>query len=236
METETSKKTVISPYMTPISIVIAGVLIAGGIMLSRSMPAQDNGSSNASLDDRLVMLADKIGLDKKDFAACLATGKSVAVDADIASGKAAGAVGTPYFIVSFKDNRRPAFAIPGAAPKQMFADLIDGKSVEGFEPETLTNFEPVTDTDHVRGAADPDIFIIEYSDADCPYCHKAHPDVQALVAERGNISWAYRALPLDIHPEAYRKAEASECAAELGGNDAFWKYTDQLMVSAANAK
>jgi len=46
-------------------------------------------------------------------------------------------------------------------------------------------------------------------------------------------------LPLDqLHPKnARRAAVASECANELGGNDAFWKFTDgYFKVSPANDK
>ncbi|MEX2029080.1 MAG: DsbA family protein, partial [Candidatus Paceibacterota bacterium] len=31
-----------------------------------------------------------------------------------------------------------------------------------------------------------------------------------------------------LHPRAFFQAEATECAWEQGGNNAFWKYTDRL--------
>ena len=34
--------------------------------------------------------------------------------------------------------------------------------------------------------------------------------------------------PLPFHQNAEKEAEASECINELGGNDAFWKYTDAI--------
>lgn len=218
-------------FATPISIIIAGLLIGAGIIISKTMPTSSGAPTAAKgdLDDRLVTLATSLGLDKKDFAACLAKGKKEEIEKDKASGAAAGAVGTPYYILTFKDGRKP-FAIPGAAPEQMFNDLLDGKSVEGFTPEPLENFEPVSADDHIRGAVNPEVTLIEYSDADCPFCHRSYPVVDKIMKERGNIALVYRHLPLEnIHPEAYRKAEASECAAELGGNDAFWAYTDKLM-------
>ena len=45
----------------------------------------------------------------------------------------------------------------------------------------------------------------------------------------GKVAWVYRQFPLDqLHSKARKEAVASECAAELGGNDAFWKFTDRF--------
>jgi protein-disulfide isomerase len=47
--------------------------------------------------------------------------------------------------------------------------------------------------------------------------------------KNGKVAWVYRHFPLDsIHSQARTEAAASECANELGGNDAFWKYTDRF--------
>jgi protein-disulfide isomerase len=55
--------------------------------------------------------------------------------------------------------------------------------------------------------------------------------VKKVVDEsNGQVKWVYRHFPLDqIHPvKARKEAAASECAAELGGNDAFWKFADRF--------
>ncbi len=47
--------------------------------------------------------------------------------------------------------------------------------------------------------------------------------------ETGEVAWVYRHFPLDsLHAKARKEAQASECANELGGNDAFWAYIDRL--------
>jgi protein-disulfide isomerase len=90
--------------------------------------------------------------------------------------------------------------------------------------------DPIGDDDHVRGNPDAEIVLIEYSDFQCPYCETFHATMQQVMDEYGDrVAWVYRHFPLiSIHPNAQKAAEASECVAELGGNKAFWEYTDIL--------
>ena len=49
-----------------------------------------------------------------------------------------------------------------------------------------------------------------------------------LVAE-GKVAWVYRHFPLDgLHRNARREAHATECAAELGGNEGFWDFINSV--------
>lgn len=90
---------------------------------------------------------------------------------------------------------------------------------------------PITAGDHVRGAAKPRISLIEFSDPECPFCKGFHATMKKIIAKYPNdVQWIYRHFPLDIHPKSPHEAEATECAAELGGNDGFWKYLDELFT------
>lgn len=85
--------------------------------------------------------------------------------------------------------------------------------------------------DHIRGNAAAPVTLIEYSDFECPFCKRFHLTAKRLVDEsKGQVNWVYRHFPLDeLHPgKARKEAVASECAAELGGNDAFWKFADRF--------
>ncbi|MEX2241216.1 MAG: thioredoxin domain-containing protein [Burkholderiales bacterium] len=85
--------------------------------------------------------------------------------------------------------------------------------------------------DHIRGDPDAPVTLIEYSDFECPFCKSFHSSLKKLVDESGSqVRWVYRHFPLDqIHPvKARKEAAASECAAELGGNSAFWKFADRF--------
>ena len=91
-------------------------------------------------------------------------------------------------------------------------------------------FAPIAERDHVRGNAEAEITLLEYSDLECPFCQSVHPTLEQLLAEYdGKVRWVYRHFPLEsIHPQARPAAEASECVAELGGNDAFWSFIDGI--------
>ncbi|MBQ0719507.1 MAG: thioredoxin domain-containing protein [Gammaproteobacteria bacterium] len=92
--------------------------------------------------------------------------------------------------------------------------------------------------DHIRGNIDAEFSLIEYSDFDCPFCRRFHPSAKRLIKDSaGRVNWVYRHFPLLGHqPAAQQMAEAAECAAELGGNTAFWRFTDTLVMQPKRGK
>ena len=44
----------------------------------------------------------------------------------------------------------------------------------------------------------------------------------------GQVAWVYRHFPLQIHSQAQVEAVATECVAELAGEEAFWSYHDKI--------
>ncbi|MCP3663864.1 MAG: thioredoxin domain-containing protein [Gammaproteobacteria bacterium] len=107
-----------------------------------------------------------------------------------------------------------------------------GQAKQQQEKATLAkNVRPVAvETDHIYGDPKAPITIVEYSDFECPYCKTFHPTVKKVVdANPGKVNWVYRHFPLGFHnPGAQKQAEATECAAVQGGDDAFWKMTDLI--------
>ncbi|MBQ5948610.1 DsbA family protein [Massilia sp. ST3] len=92
--------------------------------------------------------------------------------------------------------------------------------------------------DHVRGARDAELVVIEYGDFQCPYCGRARPTLAALQERHGaRLALVYRHLPLEhLHPLAGLAAEAAEAAAAQGQfwgmHDALFEHQKQL--NAAN--
>lgn len=133
-----------------------------------------------------------------------------------------------------------------------FSTLVSGKGLGGSTPVAAAPtptptvqptaqppagpVKPVDDkVDHVRGPANAKVTLIEYSDFQCPFCERHEPTItQILQTYPQDVRIAYRHYPLtQLHPQAQKSAEASECAAKLGGNDAFWKAHDYLFANQA---
>jgi protein-disulfide isomerase len=68
-----------------------------------------------------------------------------------------------------------------------------------------------------KGKSGAPITIVEFSDYQCPFCAKAEPTVdQVLAAYPDKIRLVYRDYPLPIHPLAPKAAEACHCAEDQG--------------------
>ncbi len=119
----------------------------------------------------------------------------------------------------------------GGTPKQEGAAPDTNAPTQA--PASVVTIRP---TDYVRGnTTSADVAIIEYSDSDCTYCQRFHPTLQQVISEDKNVAWVYRFFPLSIHPNAYTESLALKCAADLGGNDTFWKYLDTVINVTLNA-
>ncbi len=98
--------------------------------------------------------------------------------------------------------------------------------------ENLDNLEPITAEDHIIGNPDAPVKVIEYADFECPYCKGFELTMHRIINEYGKdgkVAWVFRHFPLyQIHTKAQKEAVASECAAELGGQQAFWKFADRF--------
>lgn len=85
----------------------------------------------------------------------------------------------------------------------------------------------VSSADHIRGAKNGKVVMVEYSDLECPFCKQFHNTLKELITTYPNdVKWVYRNFPLDqLHPKARAEAEAVECAGDQGK---YWEMLDKV--------
>lgn len=86
---------------------------------------------------------------------------------------------------------------------------------------------PINDADHVRGAADAPLTLVEYGDYQCPACGMAFPFVERILDRHGRqLRFVFRHFPLSqVHPLAAMAAQVAEGAGIFGK---FWEMHDWL--------
>lgn len=83
-----------------------------------------------------------------------------------------------------------------------------------------------TSGDPSKGAENPELTIIEFSDFECPYCERGYWTMELIMEEYGDrVNLVFKNYPLSFHANAQEAAEASECAFDQG---LFWEYHDAL--------
>ena len=112
-------------------------------------------------------------------------------------------------------------------------ELAD-KQAASFYPTELTPPEPdqryaIRPEDApAKGPENAPVVIVEFLDFQCPFCRRAHAEVQKLVADhRQDVRLAVKQLPLEIHIEA-RGAALATLAAHRQGK--FWEMHDKLLT------
>ena len=113
-----------------------------------------------------------------------------------------------------------------------FGNSNSKKDIVPLAEEQGVTIAPVTTDDHILGNPNAKVVIIEYSDTECPFCKMFHTTMSRIMSEYGSggkVAWVYRHSPIaSLHSKAHREAQATECAASLGGNTKFWDYTNKL--------
>lgn len=104
----------------------------------------------------------------------------------------------------------------------------------------------VTIDDHIIGNFETaEVFVIEYSDLECPYC-KNYRDIEgaAALAQFGDderVAFVFRHFPLgkpltggDLHPTSVEEAVISECVAMLEGEEKFVSFVNSIFEETSS--
>jgi len=87
----------------------------------------------------------------------------------------------------------------------------------------------LTPVDHVLGAPDARVLVIEYGDFECAFCGRAYGIVKELERKYStHLRVVFRSFPLAQHRRAQKAAEAAHCAGEQGK---FWEMHDRLFAN-----
>ena len=194
------------------AILLAGVIIAGAILL-KDRPATN--SPQAPQDSVPI------------FSACLESGKyTEKVESDMRDGNEMGVRGTPSSFILV--NGKVVDTIPGALPYEEVKEKVERALGPGGGGEAMAG-RPISAADHILGNLGSKVIVLEYSDLECPFCKIFHATMHRVLDSNKEVAWVYRHYPIpQLHSKAVREAEASECAWEQGGNEAFWKYVDRI--------
>lgn len=97
------------------------------------------------------------------------------------------------------------------------------------ETQTFGDVKPISEADYIRGDANAELALIEYSDLECPFCQRFHPTMKQIMEEYdGKVKWVYRHFPLSFHANAQKESEAALCVGKLGGADKKWEFMDKI--------
>lgn len=97
------------------------------------------------------------------------------------------------------------------------------------DSQVYTREQLILPDTQVKGNISSPIYLVEFSDFQCPACGAFEPLVQEIMTQHGdNIAFAYRHFPLAQHEFAEEAARASIAAGKQGK---FWEYHDLLFVN-----
>jgi protein-disulfide isomerase len=95
---------------------------------------------------------------------------------------------------------------------------------------SLTRSDLVPADAHTKGNAKSSVYLVEFSDFQCPACAAVKPLVDDIMKTYGDkILFVYRHYPLPQHPLAQKAAQAAEAA---GAQGKFWEMFDLIFAKS----
>ena len=129
------------------------------------------------------------------------------------------------------------------ADPQILADAADALRDAQYAPVLAANRAAIETpfASSWKGAAKPDVTLVEFFDYACPYCKTSNPNIDRLLQEDKGLRVVYRELPI-LGPDSVTAARLSLQASKMGKfaqfHDALWKVgrpAPQTIATASQA-
>jgi len=118
---------------------------------------------------------------------------------------------------------------PSQALQQFMTELRGGVDDIVLSLDPPRQRVEVLPDDPAKGPVDAPIVLVEFSDFQCPFCQSATGTLAELIDRYDDqIRFVYKDYPLPSHAEAFKAAEAGNCAHEQG---MFWEFHDKMFGS-----
>lgn len=92
--------------------------------------------------------------------------------------------------------------------------------------------------EHIIGDPDAPVVLVEWTDHECPFCQRHDAQTKDRIfkeyVDTGRIRYGTEHFPLGFHSQAQKSAEATECAAKVGGEEKFWEMSSLLFKSGVS--
>jgi protein-disulfide isomerase len=119
------------------------------------------------------------------------------------------------------------------ADPKILSDTVDALRDAQYEPILASNRAAIETpfASSWRGAAKPEVTLVEFFDYACPYCKASNPHVDRLLQEDKGLRVVYRELPI-LGPDSVTSARLSLEASKLGR---FTQFHDSLWAAGRPA-
>jgi len=111
-------------------------------------------------------------------------------------------------------------------------------SVKDKLKESKVNLSKVSKDDKILGSSDAELFVVEYSDLECPYCKRFNDGMKKIedkYKDGKKVAVVFRSFPLsnkfasrDLHPTSDEESNALECVYKLNGSKKAFEFKDKV--------
>lgn len=96
--------------------------------------------------------------------------------------------------------------------KYVIGQIIPVEAIGKPAPQQKVDFSKIPLGDAVvMGPGTAKKKVVVFTDPDCPYCRRLHEEMKKVVAQRNDVAFYLILFPLEMHKDAYKKAQAVLC-------------------------